>query len=91
VPSLPEGSHRIVAGKRARHAGILTARPRRGDHAMTLVLLTAVAVWLLMLVMNVVDVGNFIVESTIAVLGGAAIGFFGAWYLRRRARRERRG
>ena len=54
---------------------------------MTLVLLTALATWLLMLVMNVVDVGGFLVESTIAVLGGAAIGFFGAWFLRRRERR----
>jgi membrane associated rhomboid family serine protease len=57
---------------------------------MTLVLLTAVSVWVLMLVMDAVNVGNFLVESTIAVLGGAAIGFIGAWYLRRRARKERR-
>jgi membrane associated rhomboid family serine protease len=58
---------------------------------MTLVLLTAVSVWVLMQVLNVVDVGGFLIESTIAVLGGAAIGFIGAWYLRRRARKERRG
>jgi LPXTG-motif cell wall-anchored protein len=57
---------------------------------MTLVLLTAVSVWVLMLVMDAVNVGNFLVESTIAVLGGAAIGFIGAWYLRRRNRKERR-
>jgi hypothetical protein len=56
---------------------------------MTLVLLTAVSVWVLMLVMEVVDVGGFLVEGTIAVLGGAAIGFFGAWFLRRRSRRSR--
>ena len=54
---------------------------------MTLVLLTAVATWVLILILNVVDVGGFLVESTIAVLGGAAIGFVGAWYLRRRERR----
>lgn len=58
---------------------------------MTLVLLTAVSVWVLMQILSVVDVGNWLIESTIAVLGGAAIGFIGAWYLRRRARRERRG
>jgi NhaP-type Na+/H+ or K+/H+ antiporter len=58
---------------------------------MTLVLLTALATWVLMLVMDTVNVGGFLLESTIAVLGGAAIGFVGAWYLRRRARRERRG
>jgi LPXTG-motif cell wall-anchored protein len=57
---------------------------------MTLVLLTAVSVWVLMLVLNVVDVGNFFVESLIAVIGGALVGFFGAWFLRRRNRRARR-
>ena len=57
---------------------------------MTLVLLTAVSVWVLMQILNIVDVGGFILESTIAVLGGAAIGFIGAWYLRRQRRKERR-
>jgi membrane associated rhomboid family serine protease len=57
---------------------------------MRLVLLTAAAVWVLMLVMNVVDVGGFIVESSIAVLGGAAIGLIGSWYMRRQERKERR-
>jgi hypothetical protein len=56
---------------------------------MTLVLLTAFSVWVLMLVMEVVNLGNFLVEGTIAVLGGAAIGFFGAWFLRRRSRKNR--
>ena len=56
---------------------------------MTLVLLTAVSVWIIMLVMQQVDLGNFLVEGTIAVLGGAAIGFIGAWYLRRRSRKNR--
>ena len=57
---------------------------------MRLVLLTAAAVWVLMLVMNVVDVGGFIVESSIAVIGGAAIGLIGSWYMRRQERKERR-
>ena len=57
---------------------------------MTLVLLTALSVWVLMLVMEVLPVGGFLLEGTIAVLGGAAIGFFvGAWFLRRRSRRNR--
>jgi hypothetical protein len=60
-----------------------------GDSTMTLVLLTAVATWVLMLVMDVVNVGGFLLESTIAVIGGAIIGFFGAWILRRRNRRNR--
>jgi hypothetical protein len=55
---------------------------------MTLVLLTAVSVWVLMLVMDVVNLGGFLLESTIAVLGGAAIGFFGAWFLHRRSRKS---
>ena len=57
---------------------------------MRLVLLTAAAVWVLMLVMNVVDVGGFLIESSIAVLGGAAIGLVGSWWLRRQERKERR-
>jgi LPXTG-motif cell wall-anchored protein len=56
---------------------------------MTLVLLTAVSVWVLMLVMDALPVGGFLLESTIAVLGGAAIGLIGAWVLRRRRRRNR--
>jgi LPXTG-motif cell wall-anchored protein len=55
---------------------------------VTLVLLTALATWVLMQVLNIINFGGFIVESTIAVLGGAAIGFIGAWYLRRRRRRS---
>ncbi len=57
---------------------------------MRLVLLTAVATWILMQAMNIFDVGGFLVESTIAVLGGAAIGLIGSWYMRRQARKERR-
>ena len=56
---------------------------------MTLVLLTAVATWALMVLFNAVEFSNFLVESTIAVIGGALIGFIGAWYLRRRNRKAR--
>lgn len=54
---------------------------------MTLVLATAFSTWVLMQILNVVDVGGFLVESTIAVLGGALIGFLAAWYLRRQRRK----
>jgi hypothetical protein len=57
---------------------------------MTVVFATAISTWILMLVMNVVDVGGFLIESTIAVVGGAIIGFIAAWYLRRQRRKERR-
>jgi membrane associated rhomboid family serine protease len=57
---------------------------------MRLVLLTAVATWVLMQAMNIFEVGGFLVESTIAVVGGAAIGLIGSWYMRRQARKERR-
>ena len=57
---------------------------------MRLVLLTAVATWVLMQAMNIFDVGGFLVESTIAVVGGAAVGLIGSWYMRRQARKERR-
>jgi hypothetical protein len=67
-----------------------SAEPLEGDSIMTLVLLTAVSVWALMVLMNALNPGwGFLVESTIAVLGGAAIGFFGAWFLRRRNRKAR--
>jgi hypothetical protein len=57
---------------------------------MRLVLLTAFATWVLMQVMNWVNIGGFLVESTIAVVGGALIGFIGSWYLRRQERKARR-
>ena len=59
---------------------------------MKLVLLTAAATWVLIQLMNFFEIaGNsFLIESSIAVLGGAAIGFVGSWYLRRQARKERR-
>ena len=66
-----------------------SAEPEEGSPTMTLVLLTAVSVWILMLVMDALPVGGFLLESTIAVIGGALIGFFGAWFLRRRNRKNR--
>ena len=54
---------------------------------MTLVLATAISTWVLMVLMNTFNIGGFIVESTIAVVGGAIIGFIAAWYLRRQRRK----
>jgi NhaP-type Na+/H+ or K+/H+ antiporter len=53
---------------------------------MTLVSATAISTWILMPVMDAVDVGGFLLESTIAVVGGAAVGFIAAWFLRRQRR-----
>jgi hypothetical protein len=52
--------------------------------AMTAVVATAVATWLIMFVLDTIPFGGFLIESTIAVLGGAALGLATAWYLRRR-------
>jgi len=56
---------------------------------MTLVLATAVSVWVIMLLLDTFNPGNwgFIVDSTVAVIGGAIIGFIAAWYLRRQRRK----
>lgn len=53
---------------------------------MILVLATAISTWVLMVLMDTFDFGGFLLESTIAVLGGAAVGFFAAWIIRRRRR-----
>ena len=53
---------------------------------MVLVLATAISTWVLMLVMDAVDIGGFLLESTIAVIGGAIIGFIAGWFLRRQRR-----
>jgi multisubunit Na+/H+ antiporter MnhB subunit len=53
---------------------------------MVAVLVTAIATWLILLVLDNVNVGSFLLESTIAVLGGAAIGLLVPWFMRRRRR-----
>jgi hypothetical protein len=53
---------------------------------MIAVLVTAVATWVAMLLMNVVDLGNFLVEGTVAVLIGAAVGLLVPWWMVRRRR-----
>ena len=53
---------------------------------MIAVLVTAVATWLILLVLDNVNLGSFLLESTVAVLGGAAIGLLVPWFLARRRR-----
>jgi hypothetical protein len=60
-----------------------------GGAAVIAVLVTAMATWVFMLVMNAVDLGNFLVEGTIAVIGGAAVGLLVPWLMVRRRRQNR--
>jgi hypothetical protein len=53
---------------------------------MVAVLVTAVATWLMILLMDVVNLGGFLLEGTVAVLGGAAVGLLIPWLLVRRRR-----
>jgi hypothetical protein len=54
---------------------------------MVAVLVTAVATWLILLVLDNVNLGSFLLESSVAVLGGAAIGLLVPWFMARRRRR----
>jgi hypothetical protein len=56
---------------------------------MVAVLVTAIATWLILLVLDNVNLGSFLLESTVAVLGGAAIGLLVPWFLARRRRAAR--
>ncbi|MCU0505620.1 MAG: hypothetical protein MUE82_07590 [Chloroflexi bacterium] len=56
---------------------------------MLAVIVTALVTWALMVVFNFVPVGSFLVDGTIAVLGGFAAGMLVPWFLVRR-RRDRR-
>ena len=53
---------------------------------MLAVLVTAISTWLLILLMDVVNLGGFLLEGTVAVLGGAAVGLLIPWILIRRRR-----
>ena len=57
---------------------------------MFVVLVTALATWVLMLVLNTANVGTFLVQGTIAVLGGALIGLLVPWFRRRQRRAANR-
>ena len=56
---------------------------------MFVVLVTALATWAFMLLMNVINLGNFLVEGTIAVIGGAIVGLLVPWYRARQRRQSR--
>jgi hypothetical protein len=60
--------------------------PAPKELPMVAVLVTAIATWLILVVLDNVNVGSFLLESTIAVLGGAAIGLLVPWFMRRRRR-----
>ena len=56
---------------------------------MFAVLVTALTMWGIMLVMEVVNLGSFLVEGTIAVIGGAFVGLLVPWYRARQRRANR--
>lgn len=56
---------------------------------MVAVLVTAFATWVIIMVLGAVDLGNFLVEGTIAVVGGAAAGLLVPWYRARQRRPAR--
>jgi hypothetical protein len=56
---------------------------------MLAVFVTAVVTWLVLLVLNFLDWGNFLLDGTIAVLAGMACGLLVPWFMVRRARNRR--
>jgi hypothetical protein len=56
---------------------------------MFAVLVTAPATWAMMLVMEVVSLGNFLLEGTIAVIVEARVGLMMPWYRAREWRANR--
>jgi hypothetical protein len=56
---------------------------------MFAVLVTAVATWVMMIALNAVDIGNFLVEGTIAVIVGAGAGLLVPWFRARQRRAQR--
>jgi hypothetical protein len=57
---------------------------------MLAVFVTALVTWVVMVVLNFLNFGTFLVDGTIAVLGGFAAGMLVPWFLARRARARRR-
>jgi hypothetical protein len=60
-----------------------------GGIRMVAVFVTALVTWVLVLVLNFLNWGTFIVDGTVAVLGGFAAGMLVPWFLARRARARR--
>jgi membrane associated rhomboid family serine protease len=58
---------------------------------MTLVFATAISTWVLMVIMfNFFPDSGFLIDGTVAVIGGVIVGFIAAWIIRRQRRKERR-
>jgi hypothetical protein len=57
---------------------------------MVAVIVTALVTWAVIVVLNFLNWGTFIVDGTIAVLAGFAAGMLVPWFLARRARANRR-
>jgi hypothetical protein len=57
---------------------------------MVAVMVTALVTWALIIILNFLNLGTFLVDGTIAVLGGFAAGMLVPWFLARRARARRR-
>jgi hypothetical protein len=58
-----------------------------GRSGTVAVLVTAVVTWAILALFEVVPIGGFLLQGTIAVLGGAAVGLLVPWY-RARQRRQ---
>jgi hypothetical protein len=54
------------------------------------VIVTALVTWAVMVVLNFLNWGSFLLDGTIAVLAGFAAGMLVPWFLARRARARRR-
>ena len=57
---------------------------------MILVFATAISTWLLLWVLDTFFTYSFLIDGTIAVIGGVIVGFIAAWIIRRQRRQERR-
>ncbi len=56
---------------------------------MLAVLVTAVVTWALIVILSFLNVGSFLLDGTIAVVGGFLAGMLVPWFMVRRARARR--
>ena len=58
---------------------------------MTLVFATAISTWILMVIMvNFFPDSGFLIDGTVAVIGGVIVGFIASFIIRRQRRKARR-
>ena len=57
---------------------------------MVAVIVTALVTWALIVILDFLSWGTFLVDGTVAVVGGFAAGMLVPWFLARRARARRR-